>query len=296
MKKILSLFIAILIAFWVNITFAQEIDEAVNLMYEKWITKYVAVPEYNPDALLTREQAAKMMVQFSTNVLGKTTETNQICNFSDLNQADPEFQDYITKSCRLWIFKWKFVNWIQIFDPRADISKAEFITVVVRSIKWMLDENISPWWINYFKEAKDAGIITNTEIKTNITRHDVALIFYRTANLYLTIGSSTTEEVCGGMWYNKALEIAKDACGSEWGFKSTYMCNDYTSTWWFDMDIEKEGCNPACVVDTKTWTAEINWRCTGLITDTEDTEEEEDETSDEDEDLNLEDLLNEMIE
>lgn len=44
-------------------------------------------------------------------------------------------------------------------------------------------------------------------------------------------------------------------------------CNAGTATWWFDLVPyeEKPGCNPACVVDLKTKTAEVNWRCTGLI-------------------------------
>ena len=43
--------------------------------------------------------------------------------------------------------------------------------------------------------------------------------------------------------------------------------NKGTQTWWFDANLNatKPGCNPACVVDEKTKTAEINWRCTGLI-------------------------------
>lgn len=43
--------------------------------------------------------------------------------------------------------------------------------------------------------------------------------------------------------------------------------NEGTKTWWFDANLNatKEGCNPACVVSEETKTAEINWRCTGLI-------------------------------
>ncbi|MCP3682587.1 MAG: hypothetical protein GY861_07855, partial [bacterium] len=47
--------------------------------------------------------------------------------------------------------------------------------------------------------------------------------------------------------------------------KNTYMCNPDTGTWWIDLDIDKEGCNPACVVYIDDKTAEINWRCTGVI-------------------------------
>ncbi|MFC1455097.1 hypothetical protein ACFLQI_03360 [Candidatus Undinarchaeota archaeon] len=42
--------------------------------------------------------------------------------------------------------------------------------------------------------------------------------------------------------------------------------NNVTKTWWFGLDgIDKDGCNPACVVDEAAKTASINWRCTGLI-------------------------------
>jgi len=43
--------------------------------------------------------------------------------------------------------------------------------------------------------------------------------------------------------------------------------NENSKTWWFDANLLsiKQGCNPACVVSEETKTAEINWRCTGLI-------------------------------
>ncbi|MCX6790919.1 MAG: hypothetical protein NTV62_01850 [Candidatus Gribaldobacteria bacterium] len=45
------------------------------------------------------------------------------------------------------------------------------------------------------------------------------------------------------------------------------MYNAGTRTWWFDANLNatKEGCNPACVVSEETKTAEINWRCTGVL-------------------------------
>ena len=44
--------------------------------------------------------------------------------------------------------------------------------------------------------------------------------------------------------------------------------NGNSKTWWFEANLNasKYGCNPACVVSEVTKTAEINWRCTGLIT------------------------------
>ena len=63
---------------------------------------------------------------------------------------------------------------------------------------------------------------------------------------------------------SEAKEIAiQGQCGDK--LEDTYICNEGTGTWWIDLDIQKEGCSPACVINVETKTAEINWRCTGLI-------------------------------
>lgn len=82
-------------------------------------------------------------------------------------------------------------------------------------------------------------------------------------------GRSFTEDSCQDgeghvLTISDAKNIAKDSeCGDD--FKETYMCNENTGTYWIDLEIEKEGCNPACVVNLETRKAEINWRCTGAI-------------------------------
>ena len=66
------------------------------------------------------------------------------------------------------------------------------------------------------------------------------------------------------MTLEKAKEIAINSeCGDR--LKENHMCNEITGTYWIDLDIIKEGCNPACVINIETEEAEINWRCTGLI-------------------------------
>lgn len=65
----------------------------------------------------------------------------------------------------------------------------------------------------------------------------------------------------------EARKIAEKSCikGGEALGPGTY--NEITRTWWFDANLNatKPGCNPACVVSEETKSAEINWRCTGLI-------------------------------
>ena len=66
----------------------------------------------------------------------------------------------------------------------------------------------------------------------------------------------------------EARIIAETSCikgGAALASGGTY--NPNSRTWWFDANLNatQEGCNPACVVSEDTKTAEINWRCTGLV-------------------------------
>ncbi len=65
----------------------------------------------------------------------------------------------------------------------------------------------------------------------------------------------------------EARTIAEKTCIKGGESLSAGIYNENTKTWWFDANLNatKEGCNPACVVSEATKTAEINWRCTGLI-------------------------------
>jgi hypothetical protein len=70
------------------------------------------------------------------------------------------------------------------------------------------------------------------------------------------------------MTIEEAMAIAQNSdCVQEGRLSDTYVYNKYTRTWWIDLDpfTPKAGCNPACVVYEDTKTAEINWRCTGLV-------------------------------
>ena len=85
------------------------------------------------------------------------------------------------------------------------------------------------------------------------------------------VATESIEETCAAptgesMTVDEARDIATASdCMMNATLKETYFCNENTGTWWFDLNLEKEGCNPACVVNVVTKQAEINWRCTGLI-------------------------------
>ena len=85
-------------------------------------------------------------------------------------------------------------------------------------------------------------------------------------------GRTFVEEIepISGLTIEEAEEIAQDSECTEKGYLTdSYFYNENTLTWWIDLDMkeefEKEYCSPACVVDEKSKTAEINWRCTGAL-------------------------------
>lgn len=64
-----------------------------------------------------------------------------------------------------------------------------------------------------------------------------------------------------------ARSIAETSeCVEDGALKDNAFYNENSKTWWIDLDIDKPGCNPACVIFEDV-SVEINWRCTGLITD-----------------------------
>lgn len=66
--------------------------------------------------------------------------------------------------------------------------------------------------------------------------------------------------------YEQAREIAQQSdCVKEGKLTDKYFYNENSKTWWIDLDLEKPGCAPACVIWEESKTAEINWRCTGLL-------------------------------
>ena len=85
-----------------------------------------------------------------------------------------------------------------------------------------------------------------------------------------TSSQTSNSEVCAKtstsykMTFSEARSIAAQSeCVKQGALKNYHWCNEGTGTWWIDLNINKEGCSPACVVDVQNKTAEINWMCTG---------------------------------
>jgi hypothetical protein len=81
-----------------------------------------------------------------------------------------------------------------------------------------------------------------------------------------SVDKCTDDETGQSMTWFEAREIAlASECVAEGTLTDVRMCNQFTGTWWIDIDLEKPGCAPACVVNVVTGEATMNWRCTGAL-------------------------------
>lgn len=240
MKKSIIWCLVMLIAFWLNsfvlwescsdcliITSAdentrdEELSEAIEWMYENWLTSYNTPETFMVNDSLTREQASKFFAQFAETILNQEfTKDIDLSKFSDLEKADSSLTYYIIQANHLWLFQW--LNWK--FMPRDKLTQAQAITVLIRLIDWKLDESKWYWYKNYFNNANDYWLLKrwdfniSTVDNINITRWDTALLLY---SLYKYI---TDADALGVITYNDNLVDAALACmDSEENVSEAYL-------------------------------------------------------------------------
>lgn len=143
---------------------------------------------------------------------------------------------------------------------------------------------------DWLTREEPANANTNTNANANVNANantDAAAVTNFdecVAAGYPVMESYPRQCAAGGQTFTEVLDMTEaeakaiageSPCMDEGNLLDEAMFNENTNTWWIEMDIEKEGCAPACVVDAVTETAEINWRCTGLLEPEDESEPEE---------------------
>ena len=167
-----------IIAWNETLTDSPEFIEAINWMYDMWMTSYNTTEAFMPYQTITRAQVAKMLDKFATatNLTGVRNFWN--CTFSDV-AADSEYKDSITRVCQYWIMAWSNDK----FSPDQIVSKAEFVAILIRLFDGKtLDESLNPRWTSYYKRAIEIWLISAQDTVTftsEIARYEVATYLYR---------------------------------------------------------------------------------------------------------------------
>jgi hypothetical protein len=127
---------------------------------------------------ITREEMAKMVSNYATNILWKAPDMTKSCFFIDSN-INPDLVQFVTKSCQLWLMG----QWLTSFRPKDFVTRAEFWTILSRVLWWDKNE----WWSIYYekhlKALKDAWIMNNISLPLDKEiRWYVMLMLMRSVN------------------------------------------------------------------------------------------------------------------
>jgi hypothetical protein len=165
-----------------------EFDAALSWAYETGLTKYNTTEAFMPYNLTTREQGAKLFAATAATSFCIEADSSADCSFSDVSStlSDATLVPFVGLACEMGLVKGSN----GMFYPMNNMSKAEAITILVRTIRAasdenpLLDETTTPWYSNYFMAAQTAGITNDSidNLDRPVTRYETVLMLYRAAN------------------------------------------------------------------------------------------------------------------
>ena len=166
-----------------NFSYSQEMMDAYLRAFENWITTQKSIEKANVDWNITRQAMAKMVVNFSKNIL-KTTQDKKTssvaCKFKDKNSITSDLKTSVEEACKIWLM-WQGVEY---FDPQKTLSRAQFWTILSRALWWDTYDWGEPYYEKHLKALQDAWIMNNID-NPNIKekRWNVMIMMMRWENL-----------------------------------------------------------------------------------------------------------------
>ena len=153
----------------------NELYNAYQYAYTIGITTMPTIEQANIYGNLIRSHMAKMMTNYAIEVIGLTLDTWANCVFDDIANESAELQWYIKKACQLHLMGVGINN----FNPKGEVTRAEFGTVLSRVLWWGQYNGGTPYYLNHLAALKTAAIISNNNPSLKETRGYVMLMLMR---------------------------------------------------------------------------------------------------------------------
>ena len=119
---------------------------AHQMLYSYSLTKWQGTKDFAPERSLTRQEAARFMTEFATNVLCRKASRNYNDHFTDLEKANPELLPYIKKSYEYLIFNGdsnaEGKKEKTTFRPKELITVGELSAIMTRLVRNELLEEV----------------------------------------------------------------------------------------------------------------------------------------------------------
>jgi len=141
-----------------------EYQLAYDFAHSYDITTMPSCQEADMDGVLIRKHAAKMMSNYSMQVLGHSPDLSKTCDFSDMINENEEMKSFAILACQLGIMGLRSDGTPDIaFNPNGLIDKAQFATILSRVLYGNTHNTTdSCWYCQHVKALQDSGIIKVT--------------------------------------------------------------------------------------------------------------------------------------
>ena len=159
---------------------------AYDWAYQNGITTQDSIEKANMKWRITRAELAKMISNYSINVLWMKRDESRDCIFLDVSdEFDEKYGYWIMYSCQLWLMGQN----IEEFKPNNFVTRAEFGTVLSRVLWWSRNEWGSTYYENHLRALKSVWIMNNISVPMdNEIRGYVMLMLMRSMDADLELG------------------------------------------------------------------------------------------------------------
>lgn len=159
---------------------AQTNDSVHSRLYNNGLTRYDSLGDFRPDDWITRGEMSKFVTKYAE-FRWLQKNYNQ-CNFNDIGWYDSTLEPFILEACQYGLLKGSGNS----FNPTGNVTEAQAITVVIRSLYWFLDETGAYRRQPYLEAGRYLDIANQWETiesvdYTNITRIKMGKWFYLAA-------------------------------------------------------------------------------------------------------------------
>lgn len=141
-------------------SYPQELEQAHLYAYSIGITDVASIYDVGIYNTFTRAQLAHMISVFATTVLGRESNTEIDCNFSDIDDQDSDNTQAIINACQLGLMG---INTQWIFNPDGLVARSDFATTLSRTLWGDLHDGSNPVYLWHLQALQEAGIMNNID-------------------------------------------------------------------------------------------------------------------------------------
>lgn len=139
---------------------AQADTTVVSWMHENGLTKFDNKEDFWRERPVTRGEIAKFFTQFAVLYGKEKVKTSTECQFNDIDGYDYTLVPHIIEACEYGLMKWSNGSYF----PNKNLTLAEWLTVIIRTIDGMQDETGNPWWTETHNTAEWLWILDGESV------------------------------------------------------------------------------------------------------------------------------------